>query len=309
MLTPSFVRRSVIIAAPLLFAWAALPGCSATVVAFGECTVDGQAYEVGDTFSDGCNTCTCESGGAVSCTELDCGSGCVVDGVFREVGETFVAVDGCNTCTCDAPESVSCTALECSCPGTPPDCPVEPGCTAQPYCDGVSWQCSLECEECNDEPPPCPAPPDGCFYEGPYCVNGEWTCGELICDEPCGGPPPSCPQPGDPNCWSEPVCTDFGWSCETYCNGDACYDLYPEGYQTAVFQIFQYCGCLDNSTCQAECAGTQVCDGMGPTFQCEECVGIAAEQGEQCVYDAVFGDECQSDPECAAFMECVQNGG
>lgn len=305
----SFASRSVLAALPLLFAWAALPGCSATVVAFGECVVDGNAYQVGDTFSDGCNTCTCESGGNVSCTEFDCSSGCVVDGVFREIGETFVAPDGCNTCTCSGPDSLECTALACSCPDDPPPCLEEPGCTAELYCDGSSWQCAYSCEECSGGPPPCAAPPPGCYWDGPYCLNGEWTCGELICEGNCDGPPPDCPQPGDPNCWAEPVCTDFGWDCQVNCGGEDCYTLYPEGYQTAVLQIFQYCGCLDNSVCQAECGDTQVCDGMGPTFDCEQCVGQAAEVGEQCVYDGVFGMECQSDPECTAFIDCAVNGG
>jgi len=30
---------------------------------------------------------------------------------------------------------------------------------------------------------------------------------------------------------------------------------------------------------------------------------------EACVIDAAFGDECQSDFECASHVDCVVNGG
>ena len=33
---------------------------------------DGNGYAVGESFPDDCNTCTCESGGSVSCTEMGC---------------------------------------------------------------------------------------------------------------------------------------------------------------------------------------------------------------------------------------------
>lgn len=38
------------------------------------CEYGGVTYEEGDTFpaDDGCNTCTCEKHGAVSCTEMGC---------------------------------------------------------------------------------------------------------------------------------------------------------------------------------------------------------------------------------------------
>ena len=39
------------------------------------CTYGGEGYGAGDTFPalDGCNTCSCEAGGAVTCTEFPCG--------------------------------------------------------------------------------------------------------------------------------------------------------------------------------------------------------------------------------------------
>jgi hypothetical protein len=42
-------------------------------------------------------------------------------------------------------------------------------------------------EECGP-PPPCAAPPLECRYEGGGCINGAWTCGTLVCDDP---PPPT----------------------------------------------------------------------------------------------------------------------
>ena len=47
---------------------------TAAVGCGGTCEVDGQLYRVGENFPDaaGCNTCTCEWGGVVACTDMGC---------------------------------------------------------------------------------------------------------------------------------------------------------------------------------------------------------------------------------------------
>ncbi|NUP06084.1 MAG: hypothetical protein HOW73_08500 [Polyangiaceae bacterium] len=290
---------------------AGLGGCSANVVVTGECTVDGKSYEEGETFTDGCNTCTCLAGGSVDCTENDCSDGCVYDGVFRDVGETFVASDGCNTCTCVSPENVECTNQSCACQGPVPKCePPDPNCSSTPVCEGDTWQCVVECNtECVGVPPDCPSPGPGCFYEGPYCVNGQWTCGNVVCEKGCDDDPPPCAQPKNPNCWAEAICMDFGWECDTFCNDVPCEEQYPEGYETVIFLIFNECGCEQMSPCLMECGSTQVCGGDGNTGACEQCVQNQAQNGAQCVSDAAFGNQCQNDPECAGYIDCVINQG
>lgn len=282
--------------------------CSAKVTTFGECVVDGQSYEVGDTFSDDCNTCTCEAGGSVSCTDIACSDGCVFDGSFRDIGETFVAPDGCNTCTCIANDNVQCTTLGCGCEGPTPACdPPGPSCTSTAVCAAEGWECVDECKGCEGPPPPCQEPPPGCFYGEPECFEGVWSCGDLICDKPgCDEPPPPCPPPSEPGCITDLYCDDgFGWYCEETCPGVDCESQYPNGYQTLVFLLFQTCGCEHQAPCAAVCGDSQVCDGMGPTESCENCVAGEADNGSQCIVDAAFGPECTNDPQCGGYVQCA----
>ena len=71
------------------FALAALLVCASQLLGCpegdpGTCSYNGRVYRVGDTFaaSDGCNTCSCTAGGAITCTERACladgGSGDIV---------------------------------------------------------------------------------------------------------------------------------------------------------------------------------------------------------------------------------------
>ncbi|HEU4410081.1 MAG TPA: hypothetical protein VFS43_32805 [Polyangiaceae bacterium] len=48
-------------------------------------------------------------------------------------------------------------------------------------CDAPIGPCG-PWDECGP-PPPCPAPPLECHYEGGGCAGGQWSCGELVCDE------------------------------------------------------------------------------------------------------------------------------
>ncbi|RLB62452.1 MAG: hypothetical protein DRI90_09045 [Deltaproteobacteria bacterium] len=80
------------------------------------CQVGDQTYAVGESFqdADGCNTCTCQDGGAVACTEMACLDGCTYDGQNYDAGDSFPASDGCNSCSCESDGSVACTTMACA---------------------------------------------------------------------------------------------------------------------------------------------------------------------------------------------------
>ncbi len=79
------------------------------------CDYNGKFYDVGVRFesTDGCNTCSCEQGGAVACTEMGCVDGCDYNGKFYEVGASFNSADDCNTCSCEQGGLVACTEMAC----------------------------------------------------------------------------------------------------------------------------------------------------------------------------------------------------
>lgn len=161
----------------------ALGGCGATVVTTGEgvCFDGGTGYAEGETFAaeDGCNTCTCQGDGSISCTELACGE-------------------------CSGPAPIC---------DTPP-----PGCSASVTCGAKGgWMCEIDCTGCEGAPPIDCIAPEGCSYTGPICENGALTCGELICG-PCPEPAPDCGAP-PPGCTVDLVCSDTGWECVVACGG------------------------------------------------------------------------------------------
>lgn len=63
---------------------------------------------------DGCNTCTCQASGHVTCTELACANprSCKSGNLTLAIGESFPLGDGCNSCTCTE-NGVGCTELFC----------------------------------------------------------------------------------------------------------------------------------------------------------------------------------------------------
>lgn len=71
------------------------------------CYYEGNKYESGATFSDGCNSCTCEDDGEVTCSQDDECDGCTWQGILYEVDTCFVQ-DGDNVCGC-FDEGVACT--------------------------------------------------------------------------------------------------------------------------------------------------------------------------------------------------------
>lgn len=94
----------------------------------------------------------CETvGGCESFNTLD---GCLsAEAQQLACAPTFVGTD----CSCDAAGNCSCANLEFD------------------RCVSTSGGCE------NAPMPDCAAPPDGCDYVGGGCVDGAWTCGELVC--------------------------------------------------------------------------------------------------------------------------------
>ena len=229
------------------------------------------------------------------------------------VGETFPAGDGCNTCTCESDGNYSCTLVDCvECDGPIPPCaPPGPGCVVDSVCDGGTWVCQESCDGCAGAPPiDCVAPPD-CYYTGPVCVGDHYECGELVCQGGCNDPEPDCPPPFDPNCFSYAECFGDGWECVTECDQPAgtCEEQYPAGFELVWYLVSVECGCVMGAECFAECGGSDFCGGgPGPDGGCAGCIQDAAGQSSQCVVNAAFSDQCQSDFECSSYVECVVNG-
>lgn len=284
-----------------------MAGCTVDVYVSGTCDYNGEQLYVGESVEDGCNACTCQEGGAVVCSD---------NGVCPQ------------------------------CEGLPvPDCGAPPpGCTVDTVCDGSQWTCTVSCGGCENAPPiDCEPPPPGCTMGEPSCVNGNWSCGPITCNEPCSDPEPICPQPDDPSCFSYALCGEFGWecaiNCEPTCNGPMpdcppnpdpncftsiecignvwqcvencvmpvdCDAAYPGAYDQLIAAIVNQCGCVDTSPCAQSCAGTATC--MTLTLDntaCGTCVENVAGMGANCVQDGAFGPQCQNNPNCAGYVDCL----
>ncbi len=217
--------RHVVVLVAIL---AAPVGCTVKVD-FGCEDENGTPYATAEAFQNGCETCTCGADGTFSCDSSRCVSGCEWDGQTLALDDKVDVGDGCNVCYCTKDGLVCTGASTCKgCLDAPPVCDVSDqdptGCHQEPTCGPTGdWYCSLVCDCDGAAIPDCPPPPGACFYDGPVCDQGRWTCGNLICD-PCSGPAPTC-DPVDPNCTSLLYCTDIGWQCETVCN---CMDPSPQ---------------------------------------------------------------------------------
>jgi hypothetical protein len=159
---------------------------------------------------------------------------------------------------------------------TPPVCPAPPdGCV---YEGGSFCECgTLVCETPDAcVPPPCPAPPDGCHYEGATMCE----CGTLVCPTGCAA------------CTRTEYCdytTDFA------CDGEGTCQPRPEG----CFALFApVCGCDGNNYsngCLANAAGTDVasegrCGGATP-----DCRTAGCPDGGACMF-------------CFRMWQCLPRG-
>jgi hypothetical protein len=178
--------------------------------------------------------------------------------------------------------------------------------------DRFEWECLTTCT-CDGPPPPdCPPLSEGCFYDGPICEGGQWSCGDVFCDDPCAMQPPPCDQPGEPNCFGQPECTDIGWECFYYC--DQCFGPMPECGPDAFAEctVDGIWDCVPfNSTCGEV------------TIACEPWSGQECGQYPVCHSDGAWAcqDDCDpvlcmdvppdcpvGDPACSYYVACTPNG-
>ncbi len=89
------------------------PGAAGATAGAAECSYDGVAYEVGESFKCDCNECKCEAGGFLSSTAVEC-LPCLYAGKEVLSGATIPDRDGCNSCTCEF-AAISCTKKACTC--------------------------------------------------------------------------------------------------------------------------------------------------------------------------------------------------
>ncbi len=100
------------------------------------------------------------------CELIDCQPGhmCIEDAA----GNGECIVDACAAVRCK--EGTHCETREVHCLGVP--------------CDPIA-ECVAD-QECTGPIIDCAAPPEDCNYEGGGCVDGNWTCGKLVCvEDPC----------------------------------------------------------------------------------------------------------------------------
>lgn len=178
------------------------------------CRVEGKVYKAGETLpsKDGCNTCLCQPGGGVACTQRDCQgdagtAGCVYGGRQYAVGAGFSSTDGCNTCSCQAGGLVACTERGCL-----PDAATL-ACTynGKQYPVGASFASTDGCNTCGCSEAgvactkkACPSTPDGgvgagcrtdsdCRLFDDYCTGCDCRAlGTAESDPKCSGAPVAC---------------------------------------------------------------------------------------------------------------------
>ena len=223
-------------------------GCGGSATEDGSggsaCRHGGKTYDVGDSFpaEDGCNTCTCEKGGGVACTQIGCVGSCLYDGSSYAVGEQFPAKDGCNTCECRPDGDVVCTEEACE-EGCMHDGMFYPVGASFPAGDGCN---TCECLDAGSVSCTLAVCADTCTYAGKEYQHGEQFpsldgCNTCTCDN--GGV--SCTEincPCDPQSeWyrdyigmSPMECAVIDYAC-------------PEN--TTAFSNSCGCGCEQDSSC------------------------------------------------------------
>ncbi len=145
------------------------------------CTVGGIVHAPGESWSDGCNSCSCGENGDVGCTARICPPDfCTYQGVTHKIGDTWKS-DSCTSCSCDAQGIASCKNT-CDCP--------EVLCSPAPVGCRYTGTDAKGCATCTDlkcDCPQieCPAPPAGCHYASTNDETGCRTCGRLECTKSC----------------------------------------------------------------------------------------------------------------------------
>jgi hypothetical protein len=164
------MKRFCAILSVCLMGWMA-QGCEAGSGCVGEdcdwpleptghgCDYEDENYWPGDSFppSDGCNTCTCEEGGAVVCTELACDPSDVSD-----ASDTSDASDPTDTSD-PSDETDASDATQPQDDPDPTDAEVTCEMDGETYVSGESWPAGDGCNTC------------GCFDDGSV------GCTEMAC--------------------------------------------------------------------------------------------------------------------------------
>jgi len=184
----------------------------------GDCTVNiknceykGQKYDIGSSFTDECNTCTCHEGGKVACTLMlcqdqdPCSSVDCVEGKLCWVNESGIAEcrdDPCTNVSCSVDKICTANRFDCT-----PEC-VKSSCeyNGETYYHGESFPCQDGCNQCScsDGMVVCTLRACGgtCEYESNTynegdsfpcvdgcntcsCSSGNVTCSEKTCDHTC----------------------------------------------------------------------------------------------------------------------------
>jgi hypothetical protein len=331
--------------------------CSCTDDGAWACTemgcVDPNACKPGDTkkADDGCNTCSCQPDGSWACTEIGCVPEC-------KPGDTKKADDGCNTCVCGDDNTWACTKIGCV-----PECKAQDAkgvgacaaffgyawngssCVGLGGCDCEGADCKStfntpeECQKayascgsggCDGFPPPCAPPPAGCDYVGGGCVNGSWTCGELVCGNQCKSDA-DCSLVGGAPC---ELCADESAACpSSKCVAGQCQLDFPScpgggvkpgapcdkpGAEAPADDGCNTCVCSKDNTwactkiaCGGECKA-QDAEGIGPcdaffsyAWNGKECVGLSgcSCKGTDCKNTFNTPKECQK-----AYASCGCDG-
>jgi len=238
-------------------AGAGTAGGSSAGASGGSCVYEGKNRPAGSTFAagDGCNSCSCESSGAVLCTARACASDCSAIGVEyagvlekaktcdpSQTGQcTAVAVDnlpcGCSTpVNADNEEALAQLASlkmqsDATCSAVCAPCqPPRPGtCTARGRCEEAPLRASASCKVGGIVyPSGASGIPDPTSCNKCSCEDGQLSCTAIGCPTPC------------------PEGTQFGSQCAQCGPTDAC-------------QVFEY-ACLP--TCTDSCTGGVCSDGI-----------------------------------------------
>lgn len=242
------------------------PQPDATLPDGGGCVLaGGRVLGIGESFFDGCNTCSCGAGGVLACTARACPEDVVVppppacvapDGSRVDLGDSWRSPDGCTECFCDMSASLSCAMRsDCFDAGPPPPVCFAPDGTAIPF--GTRALTRDFCQVCAclmaGAPPLCSASGDArCFDAGgptvcrapdgtAFAVGTTWTsrdrCTSCVCRRDgttsCGTSPTCVPDAAvscvDPSGAAVPVGACFANGCLSCCCTAAGLQCMPSG--------------------------------------------------------------------------------
>jgi hypothetical protein len=165
---------------------------------------------------------------------LSCPEACLADSDCPQVKIACQACPGGGfTCPQSACVDAACTLLWSACTGVAPGLacdkpgaqqPADDGCNTCTCGDTLTWGCTKKaCLTCDGPVPPCAPPPPGCDYQGSGCVDGQWTCGTLVCAMACKADS-DCPV-SDAPCKQ---CSDGSDSCpDAACIDGSCVMTWP----------------------------------------------------------------------------------